>query len=245
MKAFIIDDEEAPRKILKYLIQKNIPEIEILGESNRLKEGMQAIENLNIDILFLDIEMPEHKGLEVLNFIKGDVGFEIIFITAYNQYAIDAIRLSAFDYLLKPINIDEFNATIERLKEKRKTEKGQTNQAIELLKNNLESSSDKIYLLRSHQKEYYIPLVEIYYLEADGMYTKIHFKDKKIIASKPLKTILEDLPNQFIRTHRSFAVNAENVSKPLKIKNNFVELTNNQKVPISLLNKRTLQSVLK
>jgi two-component system LytT family response regulator len=98
--------------------------------------------------------------------------------------------------------------------------------------------------LRSHSKEHYIALDDIFYLEADGMYTKIHLEQEIITASKPLKAVLEELPKQFVRTHRSYAVNAVNVSKPLKIKNNLLALNNNAEVPISALKKKALVAAL-
>tara|TARA_B100000508_G_C11465742_1_gene282295 strand:+ start:1102 stop:1869 length:768 start_codon:yes stop_codon:yes gene_type:complete len=232
LRAYIIDDEEAPRKLLRYLINRHLPEIKIVGESNLLRRGVEEIMELSIDILFLDIEMPEHKGTEILNFISTPVNFEIIFVTAYNDYAIDAFKLSAFDYLLKPLQPDELKNSIERLRDKLAIRSGHDEGQIELLDQNL-NSTKRTYCLRTHREEYVIPLEDILYLEADGMYTSIYLKDNEITASKPLKEILSDLPDQFIRTHRSFAVNMKNIKSPLKFSGNAIELLGDRAVPVS------------
>ncbi len=233
IRAYLIDDEEAPRKLMRYLVKRHLPEIEIVGESNRLDTGVEEISSKPIDVLFLDIEMPEHNGTEILNFINPPVNFEIIFVTAYNEYAVKAFKLSAFDYLLKPLQVDELIATINRLKERMISSSGHKEEQIELLNNNLSGANERTYCLRTHKEEYIIPIDEIIYLEADGMYTNITLKTDKITASKPLKEIIEDLSDSFFRTHRSFAVNMKNVSNPVKIKTNMLHLANDVLVPLS------------
>lgn len=233
IRAYLIDDEEAPRKLMRYLVNRHLPEIEIVGESDRLDTGVQEISKIQIDVLFLDIEMPEYNGTEILNFIKPPVNFEIIFVTAYNDYAIKAFKLSAFDYLLKPLQLDELVTSIDRLKERMNSSSGHKEEQIELLNNNLDNSKGKTYCLRTHREEYIIPIDEIIYLEADGMYTNITLKTDKITASKPLKEIIEDLSDSFFRTHRSFAVNMKNVSNPVKIKTNMLHLDDDVLVPLS------------
>lgn len=233
IKAYLIDDEEAPRKLMRYLVDRHLPEIEIVGESDRLDTGVEEISKKQIDVLFLDIEMPEYNGTEILNFIQPPVNFEIIFVTAYNDYAIKAFKLSAFDYLLKPLQLDELVNSINRLKERMVSSSGHKEEQIELLNNNLNGVNEKTYCLRTHKEEYIIPIDQIMYLEADGMYTIITLKTDKITASKPLKEIIEDLSDSFFRTHRSFAVNMDNVKRPVKIADGVLHLIDNMFVPLS------------
>lgn len=233
LKVYIIDDEEAPRKLLRYLLDKHLPYLIVVGEANSLKSGVEDLKDKEIDILFLDIEMPEHKGLEILNFIPRPISFELIFITAYNDYAIKAFKLSAFDYLLKPLEIEELKASIERLLLKMKHEKGYKNEQLNVLDNNLKAATSRNYYLKTHREELVIPLDEIFYLEADGMYTSIFLKNEQLTVSKPLKEVLNELPDYFIRTHRSFAINLSNVISPLKISKDTVLLNEGFIVPLS------------
>lgn len=241
IKAYLIDDEEAPRKLMRYLIGRHIPKVEIVGEANSLMGGVEEIKSMKIDVLFLDIEMPNHKGTEVLKFLPRPIDFEIVFVTAYNDYAISAFKLSAFDYLLKPLQLDELKDTVNRLTNKRADQEGHNTEQIELLSNNL-SSNNKSYCLRTHKEEYVIPIDSIYYLEADGMYTLIYLEDDQITASKPLKDILADLPECFVRTHRSFAVNLMNVQSPLCFTGNNLLLNKGFSVPLSSRKKEDLIS---
>src|SRR5574344_1957550 len=108
MRAILIDDEKRARMNLSILLDENCPQIEIVAECENLPEGIKAIRRLKPDVVFLDIEMPGHSGLELLDFFdEHEVDFSIVFTTAYNEYAIQAFKLSAVDYLLKPINPDE------------------------------------------------------------------------------------------------------------------------------------------
>lgn len=246
MKAYIIDDEEHPRTLLKFLIKKGEVDLEIVGESETLEKGISdIIENhSDLDVLFLDIEMPKHSGLEIIHLFPEGISFEIIFVTAYSQYAIQAIKLSAFDYLLKPLNFEELKKTIERLSSKSSSQ--YNNKRINTLKNNLDNKNQKKYYLRSHNEELVLMLDEILYLEASGMYTHFYMTNKKITASRPLKEILNDLPDYFIRTHRSFAVNYNNILQPISIQNGEVLMTNRYKVPLSTRKKEDfLNYVLK
>lgn len=242
MKGYIIDDEEAPRLILKHLLKKIQPTITILGESSNLLDGIQAVKKLDIDVLFLDIEMPRHKGLEIDQFLEGPWEFDIVFITAYSKYAIEAFKLSAFDYLLKPLNSTELQATIHRLEAKQQFLNDRLNK-LEILRNNLNPNHSQQYLLRTHKEELVIQVSEIVSLEADGMYTHLVLQHEKITASKPLKEILSDLPDFFFRTHRSYAVNLNNVILPIRISNEGVK-TKTGYVPLSNPNKQAFMNAL-
>lgn len=230
MNVYIIDDEKAPRLILKHLLAQLNSQTQVIGESNSLIEGIQDIKknNLAIDVLFLDIEMPEKSGLEIRSLIKDSLDFHIVFVTAYSQYAIDAFKLSAFDYLLKPVKANELEACLIRLTSAKTKLKDQ----LALLSKNLSNDEEKVYLVRTHKEEYFIKISTIISLEADGMYTHIHLENKKITASKPLKEILNDLPNFFFRTHRSFAVNIYNMEKPIRISNGQI-ISKTGLIPIS------------
>jgi two-component system LytT family response regulator len=232
MKGFIIDDEAAPRLILKHLLNQITPKVEVVGEANNLKDGIASLSKLKIDVLFLDIEMPQHKGLEILELFDGPIDFKIIFVTAYSEYAIQAFKLSAFDYLLKPLKKNELQETLQRL-----VKNGNEEANIELLNHNLQDQNDQQYLLRTHREEFVINVKNIISLEADGMYTNIVLKNDKLTASKPMKDILADLPDCFFRTHRSFAVNLQQVERPIRINNAGIKTTIGTFIPLSMRKK--------
>ncbi|MCT4664993.1 MAG: LytTR family DNA-binding domain-containing protein [Flavobacteriales bacterium] len=243
MKAFIIDDEKAPRLILKHLLEEINIEILVIGESDNLMDGIDQIKQKPIDILFLDIEMPNHTGLEILNKFQDPIDFEIIFVTAYNQFAIQAFKLSAFDYLLKPLKKNELEDTLKRLK-KRKG-KDLMKKKTTVLETNLNPYDKPVYLLKTHKEEYLILIDEIISLEADGMYTHLILEKETITASKPLKEILEDLPTHFFRSHRSFGINLKQVHIPLSIKTEGIRTNINTYIPLSQRNKTSFLNKIK
>lgn len=243
IKGYIIDDELAPRVILKHLLKKVTTKVEIVGESSSLKDGLAAIKSQNIDVLFLDIEMPENKGLEILQWIETPVTFQIVFITAYSQYAINAFKLSAFDYLLKPLREGELNATLLRLEERHLNKRSIPSLAV--LHNNMAKADNQQYLLRTHKEDYLINVNDIVSLEADGMYTNLQLKHQTITASKPLKEILADLPSFFFRTHRSYVVNLKQLQQPIQMNADGVKTKNNQSIPVSNRNKKRFIDQLK
>ena len=233
MKAFIIDDEKHPKTILKLFLATHFPEIEVVGEADRLQEGLEAMAQMEtVDVLFLDIDMPGHSGLEVRKVYPGTIDFEIIFVTAYHQYAIEAIKLSALDYLLKPLQEKEFRASILRLKE-RLTEKKSISRKLEILEHNLSSQQSSKLWIKTHKGSVVFLVDEILFLEAEGMYTTIHAANKKITASKPLRKILEVLPEHFFRCHRSFALNLHNLELPISIVKGKIKLSSTDWVPVS------------
>jgi two-component system LytT family response regulator len=241
LKGYIIDDESAPRIILKHLLEQIEPKVEIVGESDNLIDGTQAIANLNIDILFLDIEMPKHKGLEINRLISYPINFDIVFVTAYSEYAIQAFKLSAFDYLLKPLKKIELKDTLERLNNKRQ-QKEQIKEQLDVLDHNLKTAKSQQYFVKTHREDFIINVRDIICLEADGMYTNIVLKEEKITASKPMKEILADLPNCFFRTHRSFAINLNQVEKPVRMNGSGIKTTIGTYVPLSSRNKPSFLS---
>ncbi|MDG1476116.1 MAG: response regulator [Vicingaceae bacterium] len=243
IRGYLIDDELAPRITLKHLLSNMEPEVQIVGEADSLKKGLDEIRNMKVDVLFLDIEMPEHKGLDIIDLIDFSIGFEIVFVTAYSEYAIQAFKLSAFDYLLKPVRKNEIQETLLRL-QKRLT-KNLSSQSLAILSSNLKDNGNEKYLLRTHAEEFLINVNDIVSLEADGMYTHIVLANKKITASKPMKEILDDLPNFFFRTHRSYSVNLKQVEQPVRLTTAGVKTKIDHYVSVSTRNKNMFLGALR
>src|SRR5581483_9190402 len=172
MRCVIVDDEEKNRNLLAELVKKNCAGIEIVGLANDGFSGTKMIRELKPELVFLDIQMPRMSGLQMLE-LYGDIDFEVIFVTAYDQYAIKAIQFSAFDYLLKPVDPEDLIASIERLKQK-KLKQDSLLKTQQLL-SNLHQPAKKISKITLHNYDgvHIIPITDIIYLQADGQYT--HF----------------------------------------------------------------------
>ncbi len=235
MKAIIIDDERKARNLLSVLIEENCPKITEIFEAGDLLSGVEIIKSEEPSIVFLDIEMPEHSGLEILNFIEKDIiNFEIIFTTAYSEYAIQAFQLSAIDYLLKPVRPSQVREAVD--KAIKLIGKSQINNRLEELKKSLTSSNfEKIGLPVSNGIKF-VDFNDIIMLEADGMYTKIATKsEEEILISKPLKhfaALLEQMPN-FYRPHRSYLINLKFIQQYVKSDGDYILMDNGKTVSIS------------
>lgn len=233
IKAIIIDDESHARTMLKELILLANLKIEIIGEGENLPSAVNLIYSLKPDIVFLDIEMPSYSGLQINDFLKDKTDFEIIFITAYNQYAIEALRMAAFDYLLKPLQIEDLTQSIERYHNKKKHPPLNLTNKLDTLSNNLSNNAPKKIIIQTHQGIHYFELDKIYYLEASGMYTVFHLESGQFIASKPLKDFEDILGNNFFRIHRSYIINCNFVIKYSNKEGAMITLINNTTLPLS------------
>lgn len=210
-------------------------EISVVGECKNLSEGVKSIRKENPDLIFLDIEMPGHSGLELLDFFNdSEINFSIIFVTAYNQYAINAFKLSAVDYLLKPINPKELQEAVALFRK----QKSKTNQLL-ALKNNLEKPEQKRMALSVSGKILFVDFNEILYLKGDGAYTHVIKTDKtSILISKNLKyfeEIFEDT-NHLMRVHRSYIANLSHVKSAGKTDGCYIEFSNRDQIPVSYEN---------
>jgi len=206
IKAVIVDDKPASIELLKWLIGQHCPEITQVDSATSVAEALPLLESVQPDIVFLDIQMPKQSGFDLLSQI-GRWNFEVIFTTAYNEYAIQAIRFSALDYLLKPVDANELVKAIDRFKVKRIYAPA----GEELYRNFLQniSAKEKKLALPGVTEITYVPLDDIIRLQAESNYTRFFFIDKsEFLSAKTLKEYEELLPQErFIRVHRSHIVN--------------------------------------
>jgi len=234
MKAIIIDDERKARNVLKILIEENCPKITAIFEAEDLLSGVDLIKKEQPNIVFLDIEMPEHSGLEILNFIEKEVfNFEIIFTTAYSEYAIQAFQLAAIDYLLKPVRPIQVKEAVD--KAIKFIGSSQINIKLEELKKSLVSSNfNKIGLPFSDGIKF-VDFKDIIVLEADGMYTKIATTTSELLVSKPLKHFVELLQSQnlFYKPHRSYLINLSFIKEYIRKDGGYIIMDNDTTVSIS------------
>lgn len=231
IKAIIIDDEVRARISLQLLLEEYCPEIEVVELCENLPEGIKAIHKLKPNLVFLDIEMPGHSGLELFQFFhEEDINFSIIFTTAYSQYAIKAFKFSAIDYLLKPINPEELVGAIQRFQKIKL-------QNLKLLKENLENNKlDKI-AVPTGNSILFIAIDQILYIKGEGSYTELVLQNlEKIICSRYLKNFEDILchHNNFIRVHKSYIANLNHVAVYNKSDGGNLEFNNKICIPVSL-----------
>ncbi|MFN8117845.1 MAG: LytTR family DNA-binding domain-containing protein [Bacteroidia bacterium] len=232
MKVIIIDDEKKARQLLQVILSENYPEVTICDLCEDLASGVRAIKKHQPNLVFLDIEMPGHSGLELLDFFNEDeLNFSIVFVTAYNEYAIQAFKLSAIDYILKPINPQLISEAIEKYK---KQEYKQL-KLIETLKQNLSVEEDKKIAIPSRDSITYINPKNILFIKADGAYSMFYLNTgQKHMLSRNLKYVEEMLSHfpYIKRCHKSFIVNTKEIKSYNRSKSILV-LTENIDVPVS------------
>lgn len=235
MDVLLIDDEPRARNLLKNLLEENCPKIESIHMASSLLEGVEMIKEVSPAIVFMDIEMPKHSGLEILDFIaKKDITFEIIFTTAYNEFALQAFELSAVDYLLKPLRASQLKKAVEKCI----TLAGNSKIDIKLeeLKESLSLSEFRKIALPVSDGIKFVKLKEILVFEGEGMYTKVvTLNEGDLLISKPLKyfsELLSTIPF-FYKPHRSYVVNLMFIKQYIKSAGGYIILDNNRRVSVA------------
>ncbi len=250
IKAVIVDDEENSRDALKGKIDLFCPEVEIVGEVDNVKDGIKAIIELKPDAVFLDVQLEgENSGFDILNEISNndEINPEIIFVTAHSKFAIKAIKFSALDYLLKPIDPKELVKAIRKVENRKDLPKKTAH--FNMLMENIrrESDSFKKIMLTTSDGMHIVHLSDIIYLESISNYTNFYLNgNKSLLISKTLKEF-EGMLNShsFQRVHRSYLVNLNYVKKYIPVKGNFLVMNDETKVPIASRRKEQVLKTLK
>ena len=250
MNAIIIDDEANSRSTLHLLLQKLCPQVQILAQASNAKEGIALIESIKPDLIFLDIEMPDKNGFELLAEIQQP-SFEIIFTTAYHEYAVKAFRFSAIDFLLKPIDPDELIAAIQKVELKNKPQSGSPQ--IEMLQqlwhqfqSNQKPLPSQRLALSNQDGVHIVDIKDIVWCEALGSYTKFHLLNKTyILVSKIVKEYEEILSEfGFIRVHNTYLVNSNYIIKYIKGDGGQLIMSDGSEIEVSRRKKEEVLSVL-
>jgi len=245
MKAIVIDDEQSNIDNIIALLNKYCPRVKILGAATDILEAEQLINTHKPDILFLDIQMGEQTGFDLLN-VLPEKNFEVVFITAFDKYGIEAIKFAALDYLLKPVVIADLVLAVNKAEDKIATK--EKNKQLQFLLNHIKSGEQfptKIALPQLHEIRY-VTVNEIVRCEADNSYTFFHLSGgERILISRSIKEYNELLkPLGFIRTHQSHLVNKLYVKSWLKEDGGCLFLSNGDKVPVSRPNRSFVQQAL-
>jgi two-component system LytT family response regulator len=244
IRCVIVEDEEMARKVLKSLLAQYCQDVMVCAEADDIVSGKNMIETFHPDLVVLDIEMPGGSGFKLLTSIE-DKDFEVVFITAYEQFAIKAIRHDALDYILKPIDPKELVAAVEKVKEA-KYKKTLKKQYDSLLKNlDPEQLVVRKISLSTADKIHLINVDDIIRCESDNYYTIIFFKDgTSLMVSKTLKEIDQKLEEyDFVRTHKSHLVNMRCIKNFIKDEM-MVVMTDDTKVPVSKRKKERILEVI-
>ncbi|GLR16139.1 LytR/AlgR family response regulator transcription factor [Portibacter lacus] len=239
IRAIAVDDENHCLKTLEFELSRSCPDVELVRKIQDSEEAFEVLKTEEFDLLFLDIHLQATSGIELLERLMP-VDFEVIFVTAYDEYAIKAFDLSAMHYLLKPVNRNKLRMAVDKVVEKRKKiDVQQYDQMLRALRDDL-SQSKKIGIPVQDGVEFIDPS-DILYIKADSNYSTFHFKDgRKLMVSKTLKTIEESyLKSGFIRIHKSHLVNISELSKYFKNDGGYVILSNGERLSVSR-NKRQI-----
>ena len=236
-RAILIDDEIAALKILRWEIEQHCTDIHIIGQFTDPIKGKAAIETQGPDLLFLDIEMPKLNGLDLVHQLSH-LDLEVIFITAYDRYAVEAFRINAIDYLLKPFETSFLLEAVERVKKRLNTEK------------NSPISGDLIQRLRASFNKIALPTIEgvefvnpeqIIYCKSDGSYTEVILQAKRAIITRSLGDMEEQLKEKsFLRIHKSYLVNISHIVKYIRRDGGYLIMSNGDKVAVSRRKKEVL-----
>jgi len=245
IKAIIIDDEKTSRETLQGLLRRYCKNVEVIGEADGFHSGIAVIKKNKPDVIFLDIQMPDGSGFKLLEEI-GDIDFEVIFSTAYDQFAIKAIKYSALDYLLKPINPEDLITSVEKLEAK--LSKGKDDTGVKFLLDSIRTptSDKKKIVLSTSEGMHIVDIDNIIRCESEDYYTKFFLKEGKVImVSKTLKENEELLAEyNFIRPHKSHLINLKYVKSFLRIDGGSIVMIDGSNVPVSRRKREQIVDIL-
>jgi two-component system, LytTR family, response regulator len=240
MNAIIIDDEFDCVKLLSLQLKMCCPHITVIAECIQSLEGLKCIQNLKPDIVFLDIEMPRMNGFQLLEALD-DIDFALVFVTAYDKFAVKAFRYSAVDYLLKPIDTKDLQDCVKKIEKQKRIDERQ----LSLLKSQYASPQkilpDKIALPFKNGVTF-VAIVDILYCESDDNYTKFYLKNGTVsLVSKTLRDIQEILEERnFLRVHRQYLVNLDQINRYVKGEGNYLIMNNDASIPVARNQKERL-----
>ena len=234
IRCVLIDDENNSLEMMEWLIKTYCPQVTIETMCNTSEKGIEAINKFKPDVVFLDIEMPHMNGFDMLEQFDK-ISFDVVFCTAYDQFAIKAFKYSALNYLLKPVDPADLQETFRRLEEKKSSpSKEQIELLLQNIRENIKPAVQRI-ALTTGDGMIFVPVENILYCEAESNYTSVVLKDgKKILVSKVLKDIDETLSGSgFYRIHNSFLINLNHIKKYVRGDGGYVIMDNDVTVSIS------------
>jgi two-component system LytT family response regulator len=234
LKTAIIDDEKDSQDVLKNLLQKYCSDLEIIGMSESVTEGIHLINQTQPDLVFLDVELQDGTGFDILKKIP-ERPFHVIFISAFNHYSLKAIKFSALDFLVKPIDASELVESIEKYRKKRSEASGNSIHDYDVLLENLRAEKPRKLAIPCSDGLEYLDIAEVLYMKADGSYVQIFLQDgtSRVIA-KNLKDFHSKLKDDgYFRIHNSYLINLRHMKKYHRKDGGLVRMSDNTLLPIS------------
>ncbi len=245
LRTVVIDDEPNARQVVKNILELYCENVEVVGEADSVKQGVAVINELTPDLVLLDIKMADGTGFDVLKKV-GNINFQFIFITAYEEFAIRAIKLSALDYIVKPINTNELISAIEKAElstlnpadQKARLQTMEHNQSTDKAKHKL--------VLNTQDSIYIVDISEIISCKADKNYTEVNLISKgSLVISKTLKDFDDMLHNMnFFRVHQSYLVNLKYISHYVKGLGGTIIMTDGSRIPVSSRRKESFLKIM-
>jgi len=234
LKTLIVDDEHNAVDFISSIIGEYCPELEVAGRAYDVNEGVSLINEKKPDLVFLDVEMPNGTGFDLLSQFP-EKNFDVVFITAFNHYAINAIKFSAVDYILKPVNISEFIEAVKKVIQKRSGDNSHNNESLKVLMENLRSASPSRLAIPTADGMEYLNPKEIIRIEADRSYSWFYLTgNRKILVSRHLKEFQDLLSDRsFFRSHNSHLINLKYVRKFIRREGGYIEMQDGEQIPIS------------
>jgi two-component system LytT family response regulator len=234
LKTVIIDDEHDAVNFISSIIGEYCPSLEVVGKAHNVLEGVAVITDKKPDLVFLDIEMPNGTGFDLLSHFP-EKDFDVVFITAFNHYAIKAIKFSAVDYILKPININEFIEAVNKVVLNRNEKSPASDESFRMLMENLKSSHPTRLAIPTSDGMEYLNPKDIIRIEADRSYSWFYITgNRKILVSKHLKEFQDLLSDRyFFRSHNSHLINLKYVKKFIRKEGGYIEMQDGEQIPIS------------
>jgi len=244
IKALIIDDEMRNRQILKRMIQLYCPQIKELEEAHDIQDAKRKTEAFRPHIVFLDVEMPPHSSFDYLKSLNT-IDFELIFVTAYNHYAVQAIKFSALDYILKPVDMDELKLAVQKAVANIQDKSLPDRNSYQVLFQ--ENKPLETIMIPSLKDSRIVHLAQIVYIQGDDSYSIIYLESgEQIVSSKHLLEYDKMLsPHNFYRVHKSYLINLRHIRKIVKGENAGVEMSNSCALPIARRRKEEFMELIK
>ncbi len=245
LRSIIVEDEKPNARLLKNLLEKYCPEIELVGICHSVKEALQDIPVLQPDLVFMDVMLTDGNAFDILTELEK-INFKIIFTSAYNDFAVKAIKFSALDYIVKPVNITELKEAVQKAVEN--ISKKDEPKQYEILLQNVNSPSGKLQkiALPTLEGHVFIHLDSIIRCEADGSYTNFFMESKvKLVVSKPIKEFDNLLSSQnFFRVHNSHLINISHIQKYMKGTGGYVVMDDGAMVEVAVRRKEEFLKVM-
>jgi two-component system LytT family response regulator len=244
IKSIIVDDEKHGRENLRGILAEYCPEVMVSGEANSVENAIKLIHKEKPDLVFLDIEMPKANGFKLLEYFS-EINFEVIFVTAYDSYAIKAIRFSAADYILKPINYHDLKAAVEKVVQR--IQQKEANERLKELHRNIKQPENPRIGLPTGDRIEFVNVKNIIHCKGEGNYTHIYLEGKKHLFVAKTLVEFEELLGEysFVRAHKTHLVNLKHVTAWLKTDGGLLQLSNGDEVSVSRRRKELVLQMLK